>query len=189
MTTNHKIENLDELHPEKSTTIARDLRLNLKRVLEESALDPTEAALTLLATATSVDDATLTDYARKKLKALDVPQDQIIEAAESATIMAMLNTYYRFRHMISNGQSAEVADLYKTAGLRMTALARPALGKDRFEMLALAVSVLNGCESCINAHEKTLRDAGVDANKIHDLARLASIVRGIKTLSTIPNGI
>jgi alkyl hydroperoxide reductase subunit D len=65
----------------------------------------------------------------------------------------------------------------------MTALARPLLGKERFEMLAFTVSVLNGCETCTRAHEKTLRDADVGVEKIHDLARLASIVRALKTLS------
>ena len=66
----------------------------------------------------------------------------------------------------------------------MTSLARPALGKERFEMLAFAVSVLNGCESCVRAHEKVLRDAGLTADKVHDLARLASVVKGLKALES-----
>jgi alkyl hydroperoxide reductase subunit D len=65
----------------------------------------------------------------------------------------------------------------------MTALARPVLGKERFEMLAFTVSVLNGCETCTRAHEKTLKDAGVSSEKIHDLARIASIVKGLSYLS------
>jgi len=72
---------------------------------------------------------------------------------------------------------------YRIAGLRMTSLARPSLGKERFEMLAFAVSVLNGCESCIRSHEEVLRNAGLSADKIHDLARLASVVKALRTLS------
>lgn len=68
------------------------------------------------------------------------------------------------------------------AGLRMTALARPTLGKERFEMLAFAVSVLGGCEMCVRSHERVLREAGVSIDKVHDLARLAAVVRGLKTL-------
>lgn len=181
------MENLDQLLPEKNSSIARDLRLNLKRTLEDSSLSRDEAALTLLAVATSVDDRTLADYARKLLsESAEITPEMTNEAAESAAIMGMLNMYYRFRHMISSGQGSDISDLYKTAGLRMTALARPALGKERFEMLAFAVSVLNGCESCINAHEKVLRDVGIDSAKIHDLARMAAIVKGLKALSTIP---
>ena len=177
------LENLDELFPEKSSAIARDLRLNLKRMTEESALDRTEAALALLACATSVNDPVLGAYARKVLTTLEVPAEQITEAAESAAIMGMLNVYYRFRHYVSHGQGEAAVEPYKTAGLRMTALARPVLGKARFEMLAFAVSCINGCESCVNAHENTLREHGVDPAKIHDLARIAAIVKGLETLS------
>jgi alkyl hydroperoxide reductase subunit D len=50
-------------------------------------------------------------------------------------------------------------------------------------MLAFAVSVLNGCESCIRSHEKVLREAGVSVDQVHDLARLAAVVKGLHALS------
>jgi alkyl hydroperoxide reductase subunit D len=157
--------------------IAKDLRLNLRRILEEGALPKEEVYLAVLALAHSVEYATLKDFAITQLKEIGIAADQIQEAIESAAMMAMLNTYYRFRHMI--GKEEE----YRVAGLRMTALSRPVLGKERFEMLAFALSVLNGCESCIRSHEQVLRLAGLTADKIHDLARLASVVRGLKVLS------
>jgi alkyl hydroperoxide reductase subunit D len=167
---------IDQLLGSRTTTIARDLKLNLKRILEEGALNPVEATLALLATATSVEHAALASHAREQLAILGVAPEGIQEAAESAAIMAMLNTYYRFKHMVGKDED------YQSAGLRMTALARPALGKEQFEMLALAVSILNGCESCIKSHEEVLRDAGVSADKLHDLARLAAVVKGLKAL-------
>src|ERR1051325_477440 len=163
-------EALEAALPHAATTIGRDLRLNLKRVLEESALTTDEAHLALLATATSVNDNRLAAYARDRLLQSQVTTEEIREAAESAAIMTMLNVYYRFRHMLGKD------DDYRAAGLRMTSLSRPTLGKGRFEMLAFAVSVLNGCESCIRSHEKVLRDSGVTVEKIHDLARLAAVV-------------
>jgi lipoyl-dependent peroxiredoxin subunit D len=102
--------------------------------------------------------------------------EQIREAAESSAIMAMLNTYYRFKHMVAKEED------YRVAGLRMTSLARPVLGKEKFEMLAFAISVLNGCESCIRSHEEVLRKAGISIDKVHDLARLAAVVKALKTL-------
>src|SRR5256885_684523 len=102
---------LDSVLPARDSAAAKDLRLNLQRLLEE--------------------------------------------ASDSAAIMGMLNVYYRFRHMVAKN------DDYRTVGLRMTALAKPLLGKERFEMLAFAVSVLNGCESCIRSHEEVLRQASV----------------------------
>jgi alkyl hydroperoxide reductase subunit D len=177
------VEKLESLFEGRETTIARDLKLNLERVLKDSALSPEEAALATLAVATSLEERHLITFARDSLASMDFSKEQIEEAAQSAAIMGMLNTYYRFRHMI--GHSAEAEASYKTANLRMTSLAKPQLGKERFEMLAFAVSILNGCESCITSHEKALRDSGVEPNKIHDLARLASIAKGVKTLLTI----
>jgi len=168
---------VDAVLPQQQSAIARDLRLNLKRLLGEGALAPDESAAALLAVATSVGDERLSAYARHQLEALEFTPAQIEEAAESAAIMGMLNVYYRFRHMLGND------DEYSKAGLRMTALARPALGKERFEMLAFAVSVLNGCASCIRSHEQALRAAGLSADKVHDLARLAAVVKGLNTLS------
>ena len=172
-------EPIEALFKNKSSAVARDLKLNLKRLLEESALAPDEALLTLLALATSTEFEPLAAEAGRQLAAAGLPSEQIQEAAESAAIMGMLNVYYRFRHMLGKD------DDYSTTNLRMTGLARPTLGKERFEMLAFAVSVLNGCENCIRSHEKVLRDAQLSADKIHDLARLAAVVRGFKVLSLI----
>lgn len=170
-------DGLDAFFEGKESTIARDLKLNLKKVMEgDGQLPSDEACMALLATATSVGHAGLAQFAYDQLAALGVPHDQILEARESAAIMGMLNTYYKFRTMVGKD------DDYRTAGLRMTALARPAMGKEKFEMLALAVSIINGCETCIKAHEKVLRDSGLSADKIHDLARLAAIVKGISAL-------
>ena len=171
------IEKLEQLLGEPQTAVARDLSLNLKRLLTESALKAEEAPLALLATAMSVGHQALAQFAEQELTANGMAAESIREAKESAAIMGMLNTYYRFRHMIAKD------DDYRTAGLRMTALAKPVLGKERFEMLAFAVSVLNGCENCIRSHEKVLRDAGVAAEAVHDLARMAAVVKGLAALA------
>jgi alkyl hydroperoxide reductase subunit D len=162
----------------KDSTIAKDIRLNFRRVMEESTLSPEEAYCTLLAAATAVEYPILREFAKVRLADLGVNPEQVREAEESSAIMGMLNTYYKFRYMVGKH------DEYQTAGLRMTSLARPALGKERFEMLAFAISVVNGCQSCVVSHEEALRKAGVNADKIHDLARLASVVKALKTLST-----
>jgi lipoyl-dependent peroxiredoxin subunit D len=172
------LPSIDSLFENINSPIGRDLKLNLKRLLEEGALSPAEGYTALLATATAVEHLPLALFAREALGRNGMPPEQIQEAAESAAMMGMLNVYYRFRYMVGN------QDDYRTAGLRMTALARPLLGKVPFEMLAFAVSVLNGCQSCIGSHEKVLREAEVGVDKIHDLARLAAVVKGLKGLQT-----
>jgi lipoyl-dependent peroxiredoxin subunit D len=151
-------------------------KLNLTRLLQDGALSPEEALLATLAISTSLDYAEMASYARQQLLRAGVSEDQIHEAAQSAALMGMLNTYYRFRHLVGSPEE------YRVAGLRMTVLAKPVLGKERFEMLAFAVSVINGCESCVRAHEKTLRDGGVAVEKVHDLARLSAVLKALRTL-------
>jgi lipoyl-dependent peroxiredoxin subunit D len=171
------IESIDALFEQHSGVIARDLKLNFTRLLQDGALTSEEGLLATLAIATSVNYSQMANYAREQLSRVGLPEEKINEAAQSAAIMGMLNTYYRFRHFLGNPEE------YRVAGLRMTALAKPVLGKEIFEMLAFAVSVINGCESCVKSHEKSLRESGTPAEKVHDLARLAAVVKGLATLS------
>ena len=67
----------------------------------------------------------------------------------------------------------------------MTSLANPQLGKKRFEMLCLAVSIINGCDSCTKAHEAAVRREGLSVDQVHDVARIAAIVKGIESLEVI----
>lgn len=167
------LSQLDDLLPAQDTTIAKDLRLNLKRILGEGALSPEEGQMALLALARSAEHEDLQNFAAQALKTLGVSEEHINEARESAALMGMLNTYYKFRSMVADESH------YKTAGLRMTALAKPALGKERFETLAFAVSVFNACPTCVRSHEQVLVDAGFSRDKIHDLARMAAVVKGL----------
>jgi len=167
----------ETLFENQTSVIARDLKLNLNKFLESGTLSREDAHLALLAAAAAVKDSALAAFATEQLQTLGFNEDQIREARESAAIVGMLNTYYRFRHFLGN------PDEYRVAGLRMTALARPVIGKERWEMLAFTVSVLNGCETCTKAHEKALKDAGISTDRIHDLARIASIVKGLSFLA------
>jgi len=171
------VEPIDTLLERHRGAIPRDLKLNLTRLLQDGALAPEEALLATLAISTSLNYAEIAGYAREQLSQAGVAEDQIQEAAQSAALMGMLNTYYRFRHFVGSPEE------YRVAGLRMTVLAKPLLGKERFEMLAFAVSVVNGCESCVRAHEKTLREGGVSAGKVHDLARLSAVLKALRTLT------
>jgi alkyl hydroperoxide reductase subunit D len=166
----------------------RDLKLNLAKAFESSSLGEQDAALATAALAAAAGDRRLQALAEERLRELDFSQEQIQEARTSAALVGMLNMYYRFKHLLSHTDPTAM-ERYKNAGLRMTALAKPALGKARYEMLAFAVSVLNGCEMCLVAHEKTLKAEGVSDEKIHDLARLAATVFGVSRLqaaSTAP---
>jgi alkyl hydroperoxide reductase subunit D len=176
-------EAVEPLFAGRDGAAVRDLKLNLKKLLGDASLDGREAGLTLVAVAATINDAALAAAARAFAESVGLPENERVEARELAALMTMLNRYYRFRHMLEEAHGAEhLANHYRGAGLRMNALSKPALGRELTELIALAVSVVNGCQSCIAAHEAELRKAGVDVAKTHDAVRLASVASGVGVL-------
>lgn len=158
-----------------STTIFRDLSLNFKKILEDSPLEPQERFLNLLSIAVALENRALAELAKKELEALSVAPEQIQEAAEIAGIMGMNNVYYKFKSFLA----PEVAADYARAGLRMNSLGKPMNSKKDFEMMSLAVSIINACPVCVASHEKAVRAHEVSVDKIHDVARLAAVSKGL----------
>lgn len=177
----HILNTIDALFGERHTTISKDLKLNIRRLIDDSHLSAEESTLAVIALTKAVGFSELMGAAREQATQLGLSEDAIQEAEENAAIMGMLNTYYRFRHFIEENDP-EAKDAYGAAKLRMTSLANPAMGKEKFEMLALAVSAINGCERCVSSHEKALMHIGVDREKIHDLGRLASVIKALSLL-------
>lgn len=181
MTLSEKIESfLETQFGNSETAVFRDLTLNFKKIMEDSSLDPTERFMNALAIAKTLDWTALVTFASNELKELGLEDSQIQECKESAAIMGMLNTYYKFKGFLSAEVLSDTA--YQRAGLRMNSLSKPLNGKESFEMMALSVSVVNGCPTCVSSHEKALTDIGVSRDKIHDLARLASVMKGLSAL-------
>lgn len=173
---------LEQQWEDKNSPIARDLKLNFKKFSADSSLSETESLMVSLAVAKAVGFPLLQEWARDTLLGLGLPNEQVLEAEESAALMGMLNSYYKFRGFITKSEPELVAEHYNQAGLRMTALARPQIGKENFELLALAVSVVNGCETCVTSHERVLRESGVTPGKIHDAVRLAAAIKGLSEI-------
>ncbi|HYO73244.1 MAG TPA: carboxymuconolactone decarboxylase family protein, partial [Archangium sp.] len=104
--------------------------------------------------------------------ALGDKADPVIEDARAAaSLMAMNNVYYRFRHMVGKESYST-----KRAGLRMNRLMQVLTNKVDFELVCLAVSAINGCETCVQAHEKVVIEGGLSEDQVHDAVRIASVV-------------
>jgi alkyl hydroperoxide reductase subunit D len=86
--------------------------------------------------------------------------------------MAMNNVYYRFRHMIGKPSYGTMP-----ARLRMNRLAQPVTSKVDFELFSLAVSAINGCEMCLQAHERAVLEGGLDETHVHDAVRIAATIQ------------
>lgn len=171
---------IDKEFPSADTAVFRDLSLNFKKLLGDSQLEPAERFMMLLAISVALGNKPMADLARKGLKESGVADDHIRECAEVAGLMGMNNVYYKYRSFVSE----EAKEFYTRAGLRMNSMMKPVTGKHLFEMLSLAISVINGCPTCVASHEKSIRDLGVTTEKIHDIARLAAVSKGLDSLKT-----
>ena len=99
----------------------------------------------------------------------------MIAAAPLAAIMGMNNVYYRSLHIMHNGAE------YRTlpARLRMTIIGNPGVDKIDFELWCTAVSAINGCGMCIDAHEEELKKHGVPVTAIQAVIRIGSVINAV----------
>jgi alkyl hydroperoxide reductase subunit D len=152
---------------------AKDLKLNLSNVLTTPGLTEqqiwgTAVAAAVAARNPAVRDAVLAE-ARSKLS------PQALDAAKAAAaIMGMNNVYYRFTHLVSSAD-------YRTmpAKLRMNVIGNPGVDRLDFELWSLAVSAINGCGMCLDAHEKEVLAKGASRETVQNVVRIASVIHGI----------
>lgn len=152
---------------------AKDLRLNVSSLLQEQLLTDQQKYGLLVACAHATGHGPLIAAAESDA------QDRLSEAAmtaakAAAAIMAMNNVYYRFVHLASNKEYGRLP-----ARLRMNVIGAPGIEKADFELFSLAVSAINGCGMCIDAHEKVLHDHGVSIEVIQTAVRMASVINAV----------
>ena len=152
---------------------AKDLKLNLSSLAAEPSLSEQQRAGTFIATALASRNAEVTAAITAEF-APRLSPEALNAARAAASIMAMNNIYYRFTHLASSPD-------YRTlpAKLRMNVIGKPGVDKADFELWSLAVSAINGCGMCIDAHEKILRGAGITAEQIQAAVRIASVVHAV----------
>ena len=153
---------------------AKDLSLNLSSLAAETQLTDQQKWGAFVAAAHAVGTPAV-------IRAVDAAASEAGLSAEAATaarsaaaIMGMNNVYYRSLHLISNGE-------YKAlpARLRMNVLANPGVDKIDFELWSTAVSAINGCGMCLDAHEGELKTHGVPALSIQAALRIAAVVNAV----------
>ncbi len=163
------IESLKSRLPE----YAKDLKLNLSSLAAETVLTEQQKAGAFVASALAARNSTASEALIAEF-APRLSPEALAAAKAAAAIMAMNNIYYRFTHLAS-------APDYKTlpAKLRMNVIARPGVEKTDFELWSLAVSAINGCGTCIDAHEKVVREHGLTAEQVQAAVRIAAVVHAV----------
>jgi alkyl hydroperoxide reductase subunit D len=151
---------------------AKDLKLNLGTLSNETSLNDQQKWGVFLATAFAVGEPTTVQAINGEVQGKLSPEAQRAAKA-AAAIMGMNNIYYRFTHL-AGGDYKKLP-----ARLRMNVMADPGVEKVDFELWSLAVSAINGCGMCIESHEHELRKAGLTAEQIQAAVRVAAVVHAV----------
>ncbi|WP_315040425.1 carboxymuconolactone decarboxylase family protein [Corynebacterium argentoratense] len=162
------IDNLKSGLPE----YAKDLKLNLGTLARSTELSEQQLWGTFVATAAATrNDAVFSEIADEAKEHLS---DEAFNAAlGAATIMAMNNVAYRAKEFLGSDYTPV------KMGLRMNIIANPGVEKADFELWALAVSTINGCENCTAAHDKTVRGEGLTKEQVFEAVKIAATMQGV----------
>jgi len=159
---------------------ARDTKLNLQSVLQPGTLTAAQRWGVAVASAAAARNAELLEAMLSDAR-LEAGDTVIDDALAAASLMAMNNVYYRFRHMVGKPSYDQ-----KPARLRMQRIAKPATNKPDFELFCLAVSAINGCEMCIRSHEAAVIEGGLTEDHVHDAVRIAAVVNAAAMALELP---
>ncbi|MCX4165203.1 MULTISPECIES: carboxymuconolactone decarboxylase family protein [Paraburkholderia] len=148
---------------------AKDIRLNIDGTIGRSSLEGSDAVGVALAAAFAAKSKTLIDAIRN---AGVLSPEETHAALTAAALMGMNNVWYPYVEMTGN------ADLKsQPAGLRMNAYAsHGGVDKRRFEMYALAASIIGKCHFCVKSHFDTLLAEGMSSTQVRDVGRIAAVV-------------
>jgi len=161
---------------------AKDIKINLGNVLDEEGSEGLNEKQ-IAGIAISSAYATKND---KLIQALlneyhETFNEQELSAIKGATtIMGMNNIYYRFVHLVSDPEYGKLP-----AGLRMNIIGNPGIDKIDFELYSLAVSSINGCGMCMDAHVGVVQKAGVSKQGIQSTIRIAAVINATAQALTI----
>jgi alkyl hydroperoxide reductase subunit D len=165
--------NVDSLK-EQIPDHARDLRINLGAIASTTALSQAQAWFVAVASAHTARQPELV-AAIETDAAAHLQPTAIAAGRGAAAIMGMNNIYYRFVHFM--GDASEYGHM--PARLRMQIIGNPGVDKLDFELACLAASAITGCEACVRAHERAVRERGGTKEMVHDTVRIAAVLHGL----------
>jgi alkyl hydroperoxide reductase subunit D len=149
---------------------AKDIRLNLDGTIARSSLEGNDAVGVALAAAFATKSKVLTDAIRN---AGLLSPEEVNGALTAAALMGMNNVWYPYVEMADDSDLAQ-----QKAELRMNAYANNGgVDKRRFEMYALAASIIGKCHFCIKSHYDLLKNhQGMSAQQLRDVGRIAAVI-------------
>lgn len=156
----------------------KDLKINVSNALNNNQhLHRKEAVLLALAVALNERSELLKESLTGLARQAGATEAELAEVVACTSLMNTNNIFYRFRHFVKK-------DVYtaQPAGIKMTIMANPVLGKEFFELLSLVVSSVNGCELCVTSHEQSVLQHGASESRVFEAVRLGAVIKGLITV-------
>jgi lipoyl-dependent peroxiredoxin subunit D len=156
----------------------KDLKINVSNVLNNTQyLNKKEALLLAYAVAVNEKFDLLKDSFRAQAQEAGANEAELAEIVSCTSLMNANNVFYRFRHFMNK-------DFYTNmpAGIKMSIMMNPVLGKEFFELVSLVVSSINGCEMCITSHEQSILQHGGSESRILEGVKLGAIIKSLITV-------
>jgi alkyl hydroperoxide reductase subunit D len=162
-----------KLLAEQDHRYLKDLRINLGNALSYANLSKKESYMLALAIAVNEKNQVLINTFKTLGEAEGVTVEEISEIYACVSLMNVNNIFYRFRHFTNK-------EYYNStpAGIKMSIMMNPVMGKEFFELVSLAVSAVNGCELCVTSHEQSVLQHGATEARVYDAIRLSAVVKG-----------
>jgi alkyl hydroperoxide reductase subunit D len=163
---------------ERIPDYAKDVRLNLDGAIARSSLEPADALGAALAAAYATKSKPLVDAIRTSGQLTDVDANAALTAA---ALMGMNNVWYPYVEMAGDEELKT-----QRAELRMNAYAsHGGVDKRRFELFALAASIVGKCHFCVASHYKLLKETGMSAVQLRDVGRIAAVIAAAANVLTV----
>lgn len=153
----------------------KDLKINTGNALNNTQyLSKKEAAFIALGVAVNEKFIPLQESFSAKAKAEGATDAEIAEVIAATSLMNINNVFYRFRHFMNK-------DSYNNqpAGIKMSIMMSPVLGKEFFELFSLVISSINGCEMCVRSHEQSVLQHGCTESRVFEAVKCAALIKGL----------
>jgi alkyl hydroperoxide reductase subunit D len=152
----------------------KDTKINFERVLNETdTLTREQIALIAFSCAYALRHNDLQQMINSHFFAEQT--ESLFNAAKiCASLMAMNNVYYRFTHLVQDKSFSKMNPM-----LRMSGLGNHGVNSIDFELAALAVSALNGCGMCMDAHTEKLKKEQASLESIQAAIRIAAVLNAM----------
>jgi alkyl hydroperoxide reductase subunit D len=167
---------LDQLDSSENRYI-KDLKINVSNALKYATLTEKEALLLALAVSVNQKHEKTIRSLSELVIQKGATQAEVNEIHALVSLLNANNVFYRFKHFVDK-------EFYNTApaGIRMSIMMNPILGKEFFELASLTVSAINGCEMCVTSHEQSVKNHGASEARILDAVRLTAIFKSLIVL-------